>query len=226
MQKLVRFCAGGNRVFLPIARAHDCIATTGAYGAPEIDAGKFPMRNRLICLCLAAATGGVLGGPAAAQSVAYRFEWVGEGGFVMRGGLSFPADLMGSQVVLEEDVDCFVIEGERDGQPLGRWALGMLEDDTTWMLTFDPVVEEFIVYGPEAPMPQAWNMDGLGYDCGAEGFGFNIGNAAQDLCVNGELMVASQVDPRRPFPVERDDNFAFPSDACHGTMLMSSLESD
>lgn len=161
--------------------------------------------------------------PAAAQSVAYSFEWTGSGGYAMRGALSFPADLMGAQRVFEDDVDCFVIEGYRDGQPIGRWALGMLTEETTWFLTFDPVLEEFVVWGPAAPMPQAWNMDGGGYNCGADGFGFNIGNAAQDLCLDGDLLVESQVMPATPFPAERNDAYPFPADACAGEMLMSAL---
>ncbi len=168
--------------------------------------------------------GAALAGAAKAQSVAFRFEWQGAGGYVMRGGLSFDAALMGEQLVFETDVDCFVIEGFRDGDPIGGWALGMRTEDTTWRLTFDPVVEQFLVWGPMSPMPQAWNMDGAGYDCGAGGFGFNIGNAAQDLCLDGELLTASQVDPSRPFPALRDDDFAFPADACSGDLLMSRLQ--
>lgn len=172
----------------------------------------------LLALALAAAPL-----PAAADSGAYSFEWPGSGGYTMRGALSFDAALMGSQQVLETDVECFVIEGYHEGDPVGRWALGMLTEDTTWRLTFDPVTEEFVVWGPTAPMPQAWNMDGQGYNCGPEGFGFNIGNAAQDLCLNGDLVEESQVSPARPFPATRDDDFAFPSDACQGRMLMSGL---
>ncbi|MDF0603188.1 hypothetical protein P1J78_20800 [Psychromarinibacter sp. C21-152] len=172
----------------------------------------------LLALCLAAPAL-----PAAADSVAYRFEWPGAGGYAMRGALSFDAALMGTQRVLETDVQCFVIEGYHQEERIGRWALGMKDEETTWRLTFDPVLEEFVVWGPQAPMPQAWNMDGGGYDCGPEGFGFNIGNAAQDLCVNGDLIEQSQVDPARAFPAERDDDYPFPADACRAEMLMSRL---
>ncbi|MEM1386810.1 MAG: hypothetical protein AAF748_01440 [Pseudomonadota bacterium] len=157
----------------------------------------------------------------AADSVAYRFEWIGGGGFEMRGALSFSADLMGAQVVTEADVQCFVIEGFEAGAPIGRWALGQLSEETTWTLTFDPVTEAFVVFGDGAPMPQAWNMDGGGFNCGDGGFGFNIGNAAQDLCLDGQLLYQSQVSPGRPFPATRDDGFAFPGDACSGVMILS-----
>lgn len=174
-----------------------------------------------------AVTGGIAlaaaGAAAEAQSVAFRFDWKGAGGYAMRGALSFDAALMGEQLVLEDDVQCFVIQGYLDEEPIGRWALGLRTEDTTWRLTFDPVTEAFLVWGPETPMPQAWNMDGGGYDCGAGGFGFNIGNAAQDLCLDGELLVDSQVTPSRAFPAVRDDGFAFPDDACAGVMLMSRL---
>ncbi len=161
---------------------------------------------------------------AQSQSVAFGFEWSGGGGYVMRGGLSFSADLMGSQIVTQEDVQCFVIEGFKDDVPIGRWALGQLTEETTWTLTFDPVVEAFVVFGPGAPMPQAWNMDGGGFNCGEGGFGFNIGNAAQDLCLDGQLIYESQVEPEQSFPAVRDDGFAFPSDACAGVMILSALD--
>lgn len=161
--------------------------------------------------------------PAQAQNATFRFEWIGEGGYSLRGGLSFPAALLGQRLVLEDDLDCFAIEGYRDGQAIGRWALGMLTEETTWRLTFDPAAAAFVVWGPGAPMPQAWNMDGQGVDCGAGGFGFNIGNAAQDICLDGNLLTESQVAPSRPFPALRDDDFDLKGDACRGTVLMGAL---
>ena len=176
---------------------------------------------RITCAAATLALG--LAPAAGAQTVTYSFEWPGGGGYAMRGALSFDAALLGEQIVTEEDVDCFVVEGTHDGAPIGRWALGMLTETTTWSMTFDPVLEQFVVFGPGAPMPQAWNMNGIGTDCGPDGFGFNIGNAAQDLCLGGALLVESQVPPTRPFPAARDDGFSFPADACHGTMILSAL---
>jgi hypothetical protein len=92
----------------------------------------------------------------------------------------------------------------------------MLRPETTWVLTFDAATGSFAPWGPGAEMPQAWNMDGGGYDCGAGGFGFNIGNAAQDLCIDGQLIFDSQVTPERPFPAQPAPGFAFPADACRG----------
>jgi hypothetical protein len=156
---------------------------------------------------------------AQAEPRIYAFTWAGQGGYEMRGALAFEsARTIG--LITESEVDCFVIEGFLNGQPLGRWALGMLNEDTTWTLAFDPVTEGFVVFGSLAIMPQGWNMNGGGTDCGNPGFGFNIGNAAQDLCVNGELIFESQVDPSRPFPAKRVATFPFPADVCLGPKLI------
>ncbi len=177
-----------------------------------------PLRLAIFLAALTAAAG-----PSAAQNATYRFEWTGSGGYSMRGALSFPAALVGERLVLEDDLECFAIEGYRDGQILGRWALGMLTEETTWTLSFDPAASAFVVWGPFAPMPQAWNMDGFGDNCGEGGFGFNIGNAAQDLCLDGALLRESQVEPSRPFPAERDDDYVLAGDACRGEVLMGAL---
>ncbi|WP_261395340.1 hypothetical protein [Salipiger bermudensis] len=180
------------------------------------------MRHRMN----AALAGGLLclsAGATSAEEARYRFEWQGGGGYVMRGGMSFDADLLSGGIVMASDLTCFFIEGSRDGDPVGRWALSMLNEETSWVLTFLPQSSEFAVFGEGAMMPQAWNMDGFGTDCGAGGFGFNIGNAAQDLCIDGTLILASQVPPERPFPALRDDALSFPADACTGPLMMSAL---
>jgi hypothetical protein len=35
-------------------------------------------------------------------------------------------------------------------------------------------------------------------NCGKPGFGFNSGNYAQDICVNGTYIQASSIDPATP----------------------------
>lgn len=160
---------------------------------------------------------------AAAQDARFRFVWQGGGGYTLRGAMSFPAELLSARQVHETDLSCFEIEGFSGAAPVGRWALGMLTPETTWTLTFDPAASAFVVYGPGAVMPQAWNMDGGGYNCGPDGFGFNIGNAAQDLCVDEQLIFDSQVDPSQPFPALRDDRLAFGEDACRPEMLLGAL---
>lgn len=160
--------------------------------------------------------------PLSAQDVAaYSFVWQGGGGYTVQGGLAFDAALLGTGLVTQEDVICFAIEGIKDDAVVGRWALGMLTLDTTWRLNFSPVASAFFVEGQGLGMPQAWNMDGLGENCGTGGFGLNIGNFAQDICIDGDLIEDSQVPPEQLFPALRDDGFIFPQDACLGPMMLS-----
>lgn len=161
---------------------------------------------------------------AQADSRTYRFEWVGGGGYVMQGALAFDSALSGKRLIFEKDLTCFEIVGFAEEKQIGRWALGMLTPDTTWRLTFDPHRAEFLVYGRETLMPQAWNMDGVGENCGTPGFGFNIGSAAQDLCVDGTLIVASQVAPPRPFPAKAAPGYRFSADACLTELLLGQLQ--
>ncbi len=172
----------------------------------------------------AALAAALIGGAAAAGDVTYSFDWQGAGGYRMRGAMSFDSALQGAPEIHAPDLTCFFIEGTHDSAPIGRWALGMLTERTTWALTFLPRAGAFAVYGPQHPMPQAWNMDGFGTDCGAGGFGFNIGDAAQDLCVDGRLVIGSQVAPDRPFPAAPDPDVRFPPDACMGPDLLSALD--
>ncbi|KAA8610420.1 hypothetical protein AL036_00620 [Salipiger aestuarii] len=162
--------------------------------------------------------------PAAATDVSYSFVWQGGNGHEMRGAMSFDSALMTAPEVYARDLSCFVIEGTHNGTPIGRWALGMLNEQTTWALTFLPQDAAFAVFGPRHMMPQAWNMDGFGTDCGASGFGFNIGNAAQDLCVDGRLVLGSQVAPDQPFPATPDPSVRFPADACPRPDLIGALD--
>jgi hypothetical protein len=163
------------------------------------------------------------GTAAVAEPVSYAFEWSGSGGYEVRGALQFDGDTVGNRFVQAEDVTCFVMEGTRDGAPLGRWALSMLNEETTWRLHFDPLNGSFVVEGQGIWMPQAWNMNGEGTDCGLGGFGFNIGNAAQDICLDGSLIVDSQAAPTQPFPAVRVARYDFPRDACNGPALLGSL---
>lgn len=162
-------------------------------------------------------------GMAAAEPETWAFEWQGSGGYAVRGGLSYDSAAVQGPFVVEGDVTCFVIEGTRDGAAVGRWALGQLNEETTWRLHFDPARGSFLVEGDGIWMPQAWNMDGEGIDCGAGGFGFNIGNAAQDICLDNRLIVESQVTPDRAFPAVPVERYDFPSDACIGPALLSLL---
>lgn len=159
---------------------------------------------------------------AGAEQVTYEFQWVGGGGYGLSGAMSYDSAAISGPIVTEDDVTCFVIEGRHNGQPIGRWALGHLTSDTTWQLTFLPAQSAFVGYNPITPMPQAWNMDGAGRNCGAGGFGFNIGNAAQDICVDGRLILESQAPPRGAIPARRNDLYDFAKDACRPPLLLGS----
>ena len=158
--------------------------------------------------------------PGASQAQDYRFEWQGGGGYSMRGAMSVaPGGAKG--IVTQADVQCFEIEGFLDGEPVGRWALGMLNEETVWLLEFDPVRSEFLTPYATNSMPQAWNMSGLGDGCGPGGFGFNLGSAAQDVCIDDRLIVASQAPPPTPFPAYEVSGHVFSTDACIGAVVTS-----
>ena len=158
--------------------------------------------------------------PAAGAAQDFRFEWQGGGGYSMRGAVSFaPGD--GKGILTQNDVQCFEIEGFLNGEPVGRWALGMLAAETFWLLEFDPRSARFLTPYETNSMPQAWNMSGLGDGCGAGGFGFNLGSAAQDICIDDRLIEESQIDPPTPFPATEVSGHLFSPDACMGTVVTS-----
>lgn len=171
------------------------------------------MRLRIFALCAG------LGLPVVAEAETWVFHWQGSGGYEMTGALSYRS-AGPDGIVSASEVDCFVIEGMENGSVFGSWALGRMTFETTWVLSFDPAVGAFDVFGPDKPMPQAWNMAGAGTDCGPEGFGFNIGNAAQDMCYRGELLFASQAEPSKPLVAELAPGYRFPADACRGEELI------
>lgn len=167
---------------------------------------------RAICVCVL--------WPGAVVAQDFQFEWSGSGGYAMRGAVSFgPND--GKRLLTEADVQCFEIEGFHNGDRIGRWALGLLTEDTTWQLMFDPGSSSFVTAGPELGISQAWNMNGTGNDCGVGGFGFNLGSFAQDICLDNTLIVESQVPPPTPFPAFEIDGYVFGQDACLGVAIVS-----
>ncbi|MBV0913906.1 hypothetical protein [Anianabacter salinae] len=165
----------------------------------------------------------VLAGRSEADPVTWAFEWDGGGGYAMRGAMSYDADTVPGRLVTESDLQCFVIEGFRDGTRIGGWGLGALTLDTSWTLNFDSQSGQFVVWAPGRLITQEWNMNGWGDDCGADGFGFNIGNAAQDLCLGNALIVESQVPPERRFPATRAEDYSFPPGSCREVPLLSLL---
>jgi len=150
----------------------------------------------------------------------YVFNWQGAGGYSMQGAVSFrTGDAKGVQT--QDDVQCFEIEGFLDGTSVGRWALSMLIEETMWLLEFDPTTSSFVLPHATNSMPQAWNMTGLGDGCGLGGFGFNLGSAAQDICINDELIRESQVPPPTPLVAAQVEGHRFSDDACIGSVVVS-----
>lgn len=158
--------------------------------------------------------------PGAALAQDYRFEWQGAGGYSMRGAVSF-APVAGKGVLTQDEVQCFEIEGFLNGASVGSWALGMLTEETMWLLEFDPATQSFMTPYDTNGMPQAWNMTGVGDGCGEGGFGFNLGSAAQDICIDDALIVESQIAPPTPFPAQPVSGHVFSTDACLGVTPMS-----
>ena len=56
---------------------------------------------------------------------------------------------------------------------------------------------------------------------GRSGFGFNLGSAAQDVCIDDRLIIESQIDPPTPFPATQVSGHVFAPDACIGTVVTS-----
>jgi hypothetical protein len=151
-----------------------------------------------------------------AQAVTHAFCWQGANGYRIEGTITYPDDATG--LVTEEDVTGFAITGWRGDAHLGRWSLEELTPETSWTLAFDADRLAFRMGGdPSDRTYQEWNANGLANDCGNPGFGFNGGNRAQDVCVDGEFIDESGVPPDTPLGIAFD-----PSNPC-GPMPMSSL---
>ena len=151
---------------------------------------------------------------APAQAATHGFCWRGAGEYRIEGFVTYPDALAGG-IVTEEDVTGFGIVGWRGEAYLGRWSLKELTEATSWTLRFDAGRLEFPMGGSRADGTyQEWNANGFADDCGDPGFGFNGGNRAQDICVDGMFIDESGVPPETPLPVSAD-----PSDPC-GPLLM------
>lgn len=159
-----------------------------------------------------------------AQTAIYTFKWPGSGGYNLSGAMQLDTST-GANILTQDQVMCFEIFGFQNEDRLGQWYLSDRNPATTWVLNFDLTTSEFLVFGQgeNSEMPQAWNMNGAGVNCGDPGFGFNIGNAAQDICVDGELIFESQVAPSRALPAQRVDVYEFTDPGCSGPLLLSQI---
>lgn len=153
-------------------------------------------------------------GPVAA--VTHGFCWRGAEGFRIEGFITYPDAARG--LLTERDITDFGITGWREDAFLGRWTLDALGPDTSWTLRFDADALRFPMGGvPEENTYQEWNADGFADDCGDPGFGFNGGNRAQDVCVDGVFVERSGIAPDTPLAVAPDA-----TDPC-GPLPMSAL---
>ncbi|SHE31943.1 hypothetical protein SAMN05444339_10136 [Loktanella atrilutea] len=141
--------------------------------------------------------------PTAAATL--NFCWVGSQGYTMTGRMQIPDAKMKRHLLTEADVTRFKISGYRDGRLLGTWDNSRVAEGDTWHLRFDPATMTFLTGGSfDGPHSQGWNADGNVQNCGSPGFGFNSGNYAQDICVNGTYVHTSSIPPDTPLKATTD----------------------
>lgn len=135
-----------------------------------------------------------------AHAARFQFCWIGGNGYTMLGEIEFPDSLLNTGRITEAQVTDFRIQGFRDGVPIGFWSLSMRNPTTSWTLSFDTTALEFPMGGSRTlGTYQEWNANGRVNDCGAvDGFGFNGGNWAQDVCINNTYIEDSSIDPLTP----------------------------
>jgi len=131
--------------------------------------------------------------------------WTGGSGYTMTGRMDLPDKAMRKTLVTEADITAFQITGYLKGERIGSWSLKDRKPNTTWILRFEPKTLSFPVGGNFGSLvSQGWNADGNVDDCGTPGFGFNSGNYAQDVCINGVYIEASSIDPDTPLMATYD----------------------
>lgn len=137
-----------------------------------------------------------------AQAAEFYFCWKGANGYTMAGQMSLSPAAINKPLVTQDDVTLFKIAGYLDGQLLGKWDMATRQPDGSWLLTYDPARSVFLTPGALGTgISQAWNADGSATNCGNPGFGFNLGNYAQDFCLNGVWVEESGMPPETPFLV-------------------------
>ncbi len=167
-----------------------------------------------VAMIRAALLAAVLAAPA--QAATHGFCWTGAEGYRIEGTIAYPDGATG--VLTEDDLTAFEIAGFRDDAYLGRWSLADRTPDASVTIRFDADALAFPMGGRRADGTyQAWNANGFADDCGDPGFGFNGGDRAQDVCVDGTFIDESGIDPDTPLAIAPDA-----ANPC-GPMLMSAL---
>jgi hypothetical protein len=134
-----------------------------------------------------------------ANAAELQFCWIGEAGYTLAGRMVFPDHLDEADRITEADVTAFDIVGYHENRFVGQWSLTDLRPDTSWNLNFLPREMRFATGGTSSgDEGQQWNADGSATDCGNPGFGFNSGASAQDICLDGDFIVESGIDPTAP----------------------------
>ncbi len=151
-----------------------------------------------------------------AKAATHAFCWIGANDYRMEGFISYPDTVDG--IVTEDTVTDFGIAGYRGETLLGQWSLKDRTPSTSFILRFDTRTLSFPMGGiPAQGTYQEWNANGAVNNCGTPGFGFNGGNAFQDVCVNDTFIRESSIEPDTPLTVS-----ANPETPC-GPLPMSSL---
>lgn len=154
--------------------------------------------------------------PGLANAAILNLCWTGGSGYTMTGRMELPDSAMRKNLVTQDDISAFQITGYLNGNKIGAWDMRDRTPQTTWFLRFQPETLNFPVGGNFGSLvSQGWNANGNVTDCGNPGFGFNSGNYAQDVCVNGKYVRVSSIDPTTPLvatydPVTPDCRNAMP----------------
>jgi len=131
-----------------------------------------------------------------AQAAVLNICWTGGSGYTMTGRMELPERAMRKSMVREDDITAFKITGYHNSVRVGSWNLVDLTPTTSWSLYFDPQSFTFpTAIDLNRSVTQEWNANGDVDDCGNPGFGFNAGNFAQDVCINGVYIEPSSIDP-------------------------------
>lgn len=133
------------------------------------------------------------------------FCWKGSNGYTMTGEMRLPKGFSRMDIVTEDDLQAFRINGYFQGNHLGSWDMAHRGPNDTWHLRFDPVSMTFLTGDFfSTQRSQGWNANGGVQDCGNPGFGFNAGNHAQDICLNGTYVTESSIAPDTPLAASPD----------------------
>jgi hypothetical protein len=135
-----------------------------------------------------------------AHAADFYFCWLGANDYTMTGQMSLTSSAISKPIITQDDVTLFKIAGYQEGTLLGKWDMQTRADGASWLLHFDPARSVFMTPDDVGlGVSQAWNANGDADDCGNPGFGFNLGNYAQDFCLNGQWVEESGMPPETTF---------------------------